>query len=116
MFANSLRGEGEITIANKQYPIKLNMNAFRILTQTFGVKLELLEEFMQENQLEAMCALAYCGITAGMVKTGKKFEMDYDVFCAEFLEDETGVTAVADLITGATAGEEEGNTEETGNE
>ena len=113
MIQNALRGEGLISVTGKEYSVKLNMNAFRLLTQIFGVQLEALDTYMQENQLDALCALAYCGIKAGEAKKGNKFDMDYDFFCAEFLDNEEGMLAVTEIISGATTGAEEGD---SGNE
>lgn len=116
MIGNTLRGETTITIGKKTYPCKLNMNAFRIMTQTFKVKLPELDAFMNEDPLTAISAIGYCGVKAAEASEGRVFNMDFEVFCASFLEDESGIESVSSLLNSATAGEEEGNTEESGNE
>ena len=113
MLNNQLRGAGTLTIGQETFTVKMNMNAFRLLTTDFGVQLEAIDDFINTNQLDAICALAYCGIKAGEASQGKKFDMDYDIFCGMFLDDEEGMMAVTNLISGATTGDEEGD---SGNE
>lgn len=90
------------------------MNAFRIMTQTFKVKLPELDAFMNEDPLTAISAIGYCGIKAAEASEGRAFDMDFEVFCASFLEDETGIEAVSSLMENSTTGEAEGG--ESGNE
>ncbi len=109
MFNNTLRGEGTIVLKKKDVSVKLNMNAFRIMTQEFGIKLEALEAFMGGNQFDAICTLAYCGVKAAEASKGKTFKLDYELFCAQFLDVDENLQVVTDLITGSTTGEEEGD-------
>ena len=112
MFDNTLRGEGTIVLNNRKQSIKLNMNAFRILTQKFNVTLTELEAFMGENELDAICAIAFCGIKAAAASKGKTYDEDYDIFCAQFLEDDKGIKVVTDLFSASTTDKEE----DSGNE
>ena len=113
MITNTLRGEGEITLGDKKFVARLNMNAFRIMAQRFDVQLEDLDAYMQANQLNAIAALGWCGIKAGEASYGRKFDMDFDLFCGVFLDNEDGMIAITELISGSTTGTEES---ESGNE
>lgn len=116
MLGNTLRAEGTIKVDGVDTPIKINMNAIRIMTQQFGIKLENLDQFLSDNQVEGICGLAYCGVKAAAAKAGKPYKVKYEQFCADFLEDEEGLSTVMELLSSSTAGEDEGNTEDSGNE
>lgn len=106
---NTLRGETTLKINKKNVKVVINMNAFRILTQKFGVKLAELDTFMADDGIESICAITYCGALNAAARQNKEFEYNYDSFCAHFLDDETGMSKVADLITESFGPKEEGN-------
>ena len=116
MLGNTLRAEGTIKVDGVETPIKINMNSIRIMTQQFGIKLDELDKFMSENEVEGICGLAYCGVKAAAAKSGQVYKVKYEKFCADFLEDEEGIQTVMELLSVSANGEEEGNTEESGNE
>ena len=116
MIGNTLRAEGTLKLGKSIVPVKINMNAFRILTQFKGIKLDELDSFLSENELDGMCVLAYAGAKSAAASNGNTFDLDYEVFCAQFLDDENGIKTISELMQSATAGEEEGNTADSGNE
>ncbi len=113
MLNNAFRGEGTIVLKKQDVSVKLNMNAWRILTKDFDVDLNKIDEFLQKNQIDAICALAYCGIQSAEASKGKAWKLGYELFCAQFLEHESNIEALTELISGTTTGAEES---ESGNE
>lgn len=106
---NTLRGETTLKINKKNVKVVLNMNAFRILSQKFSVKLAELDKFMSEDGIESICAITYCGALNAAAKQNKEFEYSYDAFCAHFLDDDKGMEQVAQLISESFGPKEEGN-------
>lgn len=98
-------------LGKKNAKVVLNMNAFRILSQKFGVKLAAIDTYMQEEGVEAVCAITYSGILNAAARQNKETDISYDQFCALFLEDNTGMEKVSELIN-----EVFGPAEESGNE
>ena len=83
---NTLRADFKLDFDGKKLPCTLNINAFRILTQKFGVKLDELDKYMNEDPMTALPALAYCGAINAAMRKGKDFKYGFDQFCAIMLE------------------------------
>lgn len=107
---NTLQAKFEIKLDGDAHEAHLSINAFRILSQKFGVKLADLDKFMQEDPLTALPAIAYCGVLNAKMRKAEKFGMDFDQFCAMLLDDAESMEKLAEAI-GAAFGteEEEGN-------
>lgn len=107
---NTLQAKFEIKLGEEMHEAHLSINAFRILTQKFGVKLADLDKYMGEDPLTALPAIAYCGVLNCKMRKAEKFGMDFDQFCALVLEDADSMERLTEAI-GAAFGteEEEGN-------
>ena len=117
MFENTLRAEGTIKVNGTDTPLKINLNAIRLLCQMRNLQLENLDTYLDAAGIDGIASLAYAGVKAASAKAGKTYDVDYDTFCAGFLdEEEGGLQTVMELLSAASAGEEEGNTEDSGNE
>lgn len=88
-------------------PCILNINAFRILTQKFGVKLDGLDKYMSEDPMTALPALAYCGALNASMRKGKEFKYGFDQFCAILLETPESLEALSEGLAAAFGEEEE---------
>jgi len=105
---NTLRGAFELEIEDKKFDCLLNLNAFRILTQKFGIKLSKLESELAENPLELMPQLAYCGCLNSAMRKQKKFEVEFDYFAAILLDGPEAIEYLSERITEVFAPEEKG--------
>lgn len=110
---NTLQAKFEVSIDGVKHQGHLSINAFRILTQKFGVKLQDLDKYMNEDPLTALPALAYCGIINDKMRKAEKFGMDFDQFCAIVLEDAESMESLTAAISAAFGTEE---TESEGND
>jgi hypothetical protein len=102
---NTLRGQFSIEVAGKQTDINLNLNAFRILTQDFGVSLDGIDKYMEADPLTGLCAIAYCGAKNAALRKMEKFGMDFDVFSALVLDEEDILTQISEGMQAAMGGE-----------
>lgn len=98
---NSLRGDFEIQIKGKAIPVCLNMNAFRLLTQRFKVKLADLDRFVADDALEAVPAIAFCGALNAAARKGKGLEIQWEEFAALFFDEDDNLTAMTDGLAAA---------------
>lgn len=119
---NKLQGKSTIKLNGKTLKVVLNMNAFHILTQEFGIQLEDLEttltgtvtdengkpvldengEPKQDNLSIAngLAMVAFCGVTNAYDLQGVEFDMPWRQFKAFFMEDlENGpITEISELL------------------
>ncbi len=102
---NTLRSQFEIELNGKPIPVNLSLNAFRILTQDFGVSLDGIDKYMEEDPLTGLCAIAYCGAKNASLKKGEKFSMDFDVFSAVILDEPEILTTLSESLATALGGE-----------
>lgn len=104
---NAFKGEGTLKYKKKGHKVKLTLNAFRIMTSKFGVKLDDFDKAFEEDPLTSLAQLTYCGLLNGALATGKKFEDDFETFCAFFYEDEDGFKQMQELLSAANPTPEE---------
>lgn len=102
---NTLRSQFEIEVAGKPVQINLSLNAFRILTQEFGVTLDGIDKYMEDDPLTGLCAIAYCGAKNAALKKAEKFGMDFDVFSANVLDEPEILTTLGDALSTSLGGE-----------
>ena len=105
---NTLRGAFELELDGEKISCLLNLNAFRILTQKFGVKLNSLEREMSEDPLEIMPQIAWCGCLNSALRKQEKFEVDFDWFAAVLLDGPDAIEQLTERITEVFAPEEKG--------
>lgn len=98
---NTLQAKFEIDLDGKKVAAHLSINAFRILTQKFGVKLDGLDKYMQEDPMTALPAVAYCGVLNASMRKGEKFEMGFDQFCAILLDSTESMETLSEAISAA---------------
>lgn len=98
---NLLRGDFEITIQGKAVPVCLNMNAFRLLTQRFKVKLVDLDTFVSDDALEAVPAIAFCGALNAAARKGTTLGTSWEEFAALFFDDESNIEAMTEGLAAA---------------
>lgn len=108
---NTLQAKFEIKLGDDTHEAHLSINAFRILTQKFGVKLHELENFMADDPLTALPAIAYCGVLNCKMRRAEKLGMDFDQFCALLLEEPESMEKLTEALGNAfgTSEESEGN-------
>lgn len=102
---NTLRAELTIPVAGKDTKISLTLNAFRLLTQEFGITLDGIDSYMEKDPLTGLCAIAYCGAKNAALKSGEKFGMNFDTFSALILDEEDILTTLGEGLTTALGGE-----------
>jgi hypothetical protein len=113
---NTMRGAFELEIDGKKYNCHLNLNAFRILTQKFKVKLSDLEKATGDNPLEIMPQIAWCGCLNAAIRKQEKFDVDFDYFAAMLLDGPEAVEFLSERIAEVFAPEaEQEEDEEAGN-
>jgi len=71
MHLNSLRGAFDVEIGEKKFPCLINMNAFRLLTENEGIKLNEFEKEMQRNPLGFIPRVLYWGAVNHLERAGK---------------------------------------------
>lgn len=98
---NTLQAKFEVNLDGDIHEAHLSINAFRILSQKFGVKLDGLDKFMQEDPLTALPAIAYCGILNSKMRKAEKFGIDFDQFCAMLLDDTESMERLTEAIGAA---------------
>lgn len=111
---NSLRGAFELNVGGEKYRCVLNLNAFRILTQKFGVKLAELEKKVAENPIEIMPQIAWCGCLNSAIRRQEKFEVDFEYFAALILDGPESIELLSERMVEVFAPAEE-NAEKKGN-
>ena len=104
---NTLRGAFEIELDGQTFPCLLNLNAFRILTQKFGTKLAALEQKVNDDPLEIMPQIAYCGCLNAAIRRNEKLEVDFDWFAAVLLDGPEAIEMLSERMTEVFAPEEE---------
>lgn len=102
---NTLRGAFELVVGEKTYDCNLNLNAFRILTQKYGVKLADIDSETQENPLELIPKIAYCGCLNAAIRKAEKFELDFELFAAQFLDGPEALEELSERLAEAFAPE-----------
>ena len=96
-----MRSEFAVTIDGKELTGVLNLNAFRLLSQRFKVGLSELDTWLGQNPLEALPALAYCGVINRAVREGVPGPGEFELFAARFFDVEENITAVSEGIENA---------------
>ena len=104
---NTLQAKFTIDLEGKKVEAHLSINAFRILTQKFGVKLDGLDKYIQEDPMTALPAVAYCGVLNASMRKGKDFKMGFDQFCAILLDSTESMETLSQAISAAFGVEEE---------
>lgn len=78
------------------------------MTIAFGVKLDELDKWMNDDPLTAIPAFAYYGIKNEAARNGKDSGLpDFETFCAQVLEDQDQLSAMVEAVTGALGGPED---------
>ena len=107
---NTLQAQFTVKVGGKNVKCHLSMNAFRILTQKFGVKLAEIDSFVNADPLTALPALAWCGAVNHYSRKGEEFNMGFEQFAALMLDSEESISKVTEALASAFGAEEaEGN-------
>ena len=111
---NTLRGEFSFNVGKKKYQASLTLNSLRLMCQAHGKKLDALDEWMAEDPLTAVCAFCYFGVKNDGLRKGKDPKLpEFEVFCAQALDDEETITSMTEAVTAAIGGGEDSG--ESGN-
>lgn len=102
---NTLRAQFDITVGEQTLPCILSMNAFRLLTQDHGIKLEEIDSFIESDPMTGLAALAHVGCKNAAALRGQKLKMSFDQFAAILLDDVDSLTAISEAFTAAMGGE-----------
>lgn len=98
---NFFKGEADVTFMGREHKAKLSMNTFRIISQRFDIKLSDYDTLRQEDPFTALAILAYAALVSGAVSKGEKFDMDFEVFCDAFFDDDEFQAAMTQLFNDA---------------
>lgn len=105
---NSLRGEFTFNVGKKKYEAVLTLNALRLMCQKFKMPLEKLDKWMAEDPLTAVPAFCYYGVKNAALRKGKSSDLpDFDVWCAQCLDDQDTVESMMSAVSDALGGEDE---------
>jgi len=102
---NTLRANFDITVGERTLPCILSMNAFRLLTQDHGIKLEDIDTFIESDPMTGLAALAHAGCKNAAALSGKKLDMGFDQFAAVLLNDVESLEGISQAFTAAMGGE-----------
>ena len=100
MEKNTLRGYHEVSLDGKTFPVLLNLNAFRILSEKEGIKLADFDKQIQDNPLGFIprvlywAAVNWCQRTAKPTKSLPSFEL----WAAHICEDEETLATHAEAV------------------
>jgi len=102
---NTLQGQFSIKLGKKTHKASLSLNALRLMTIAFGVKLSEIDKWMNDDPLTAIPAFAYYGIKNEAARSGKDSGLpDFETFCAQVLADEDQLNLMVEAVTGALGG------------
>jgi hypothetical protein len=105
---NSLRGEFTFSVGKKKYDAVLTLNALRLMCQQFKMPLDKLDKWMAEDPLTAVPAFCYYGAKNAALRKNKSIDLpDFDVWCAQCLDDQDTVESMMAAVSEALGGEEE---------
>jgi hypothetical protein len=111
---NKLRGQLSVKINTAQVTSLVNMNAFRLLSERYGIKLAEIDKHLSDDPLNTIPKIVFCGMVNHCQRTGKpesslpSFEQVASFIC----EDETKFTQVTnDVLETLAPDEEPGNVE-----
>ena len=102
---NTLRAELNINVAGEELPCILSMNAFRILTQDHGIKLDAIDKFIEDDPMTGLAALAHAGCKNAAALKGKKLPINFEQFAAIILDDMDSLNGISEAFTAAMGGE-----------
>jgi len=93
-----------LSIAGRQYPILINYNSLRIMCREEKMEFSDLDAAMTDRALDTVPMIVYYGLRNYCIKMSKKvpFE-DYEVFCANALDEPGGFEAMLEMVTGSMA-------------
>lgn len=95
---NPFKGEGTLKYRGKNHKVKLTLNAFRMMTAKFKVGLDDIDAAFSSDPLTTLGQMTYCGIINASIASGKKFDDDFETFCAYFYEDQQGYMQMQELF------------------
>lgn len=100
---NSLRGEFSFTLNKKKYQACLSLNAMRLMCNAMQIKLNDMDQWLNDDPLTAIPAFAYYGVKNQAARKGKDSGLpDFEQFCAMALDDsdtlETMMAAVTEAL------------------
>ncbi len=105
---NTLRGQFTFKLGKKSYSASLNLNALRMMCIAFGVKLDSLDKWLNEDPLTAIPAFAYYGVKNEAARKGKDSNLpEFEQFCALALENQETLELMMAAVTDALGGSED---------
>ena len=97
---NSLRGEFSFTLNKKKYQACLSLNAMRIMCKAMGVKLNDMDQWLNDDPLTAIPAFAYYGVKNQAARKGKDSGLpDFEHFCAMALDDQDTINTMIEAVS-----------------
>jgi hypothetical protein len=105
---NQLRGEFTFKVGKKKYDAVLTLNSLRLMCQHFKVPIDKIQDWMGEDALTAVPAFCYYGVKNFALRKGKKAELpDFDVWCAQALDDPDTLDQMMKAVSSALGADEE---------
>tara|TARA_X000000950_G_C13597309_1_gene529843 strand:+ start:180 stop:539 length:360 start_codon:yes stop_codon:yes gene_type:complete len=100
--SNDFRGEHTLRIGGAEYPVLINYNSLRIMCREEKMEFSDLDAAMTDRALDTVPMIVYYGMRNYCIKMSKKvpFE-DYEVFCANALDEPGGFEAMLEMVTGS---------------
>jgi len=105
---NQLRGEFTFKVGKKKYDAVLTLNSLRLMCQHFKVPIDKIQDWMGEDPLTAVPAFCYYGAKNAALRKGKKAELpDFDVWCAQALDDSDTLDEMMKAVSAALGADDE---------
>lgn len=105
---NTLRGEFSFSIGKKKYHASLTLNALRLMCQHHKYKIDEIDKWMNDDPLTAVCAFCYWGVKNDGLRKGKDPKLpDFEIFCAQALDEEDTIQSMMEAVTQAIGGAED---------
>lgn len=117
MNPNKLRGRFDVTIEGKDFPVLVNMNALRLLTEKEDIPLADFDKQVQQNPLSFVPRLLYwaaVNMATRMGKTAKSLP-SFELWAACICEDEDEFTRYAEKVVEVFGGSTEKKDDKEGN-
>ena len=114
MAKNKLRGELSVKVKNTKIPALVNMNAFRLLSERYGIPLAEIDTQLSDDPLNTVPKIVFCGMLNHAQRHGKPESSlpEFTQLCAFICEDEKTFTQITNEVVATMAPEpDSGNVE-----
>jgi hypothetical protein len=107
MVPNNFRGEFSVPVNGKFYNGAFTLNAIRIFCKERNIQWKDLNAALKDDPLDAIPALAFCGVKSEFNKKGKALNLKEEQFVANVLDDSEAFAMISDALMKAFDTEDE---------